>query len=217
MRRRISIARQSAEMCFPGPTLAGKGESIAMIAGSLGSSTTPGNWFPVLRLDRERRPSTITQGDISQLWLLPQGSHLLGVRRHIWAGFSGVSRACSSCAAPCLGLLGFFSLFLQVLILFALIFTQWFGVEGVSRLICAGWGLLGLLCGFSFVSQAFLALSCSRFYPFARVSKTCLHLSASPLSLLVTVVLFHRVFLFFASSLLCFYLLIIFLIPSELL
>jgi len=53
MRRRILIAWQSAERSLPGPSLAGRGESIAMIAGSLGSSTTPGNWSPALMLGRE--------------------------------------------------------------------------------------------------------------------------------------------------------------------
>ena len=69
------------------------------------------------------------------------------------------------------GLSGFFFSFIsRAFLVFAFIFTHCLGAGGLLWLVCGGWGLLGLSGGFSLVSQVFLSLFYSCFYPFAGLS-----------------------------------------------
>ena len=118
---------------------------------------------------------------------------------------------------------GFFFCFTDFLV-FDFISIHWFGVEGgFLWLVCAGWGLPGFSGGFSFVSRVFLLCfallpihlrgflglvfvpGCVCFEPLGCCSFVSrAFFFASLLS-----------FCFFASPLLCFYMLIIFLNPVS--
>jgi len=157
---RISMARQSAQRPPPGPTPAERGSFIAMIAGLLGSISTPGNWLFVLVLGTEQRTSAIMQGKRSQLYLFPWGSNLLGVRGHRGDGFVGFSTTCLGPAGSSLGylvLLVFcFMGFLQSCFHFNALIRR----EGC---FCDLFVLVGVFFGFSvkfllFLSHEFLLL-----------------------------------------------------------
>ena len=124
-----------------------------------------------------------------------------------------ITRICLCRATSSLGFLVVFSFFSRAFLLFAFISTHWLGLGGFFYgLFVPGGVFLGFRVGF----LLFHGFSLVCFYPLRVFWFLCW--AASALSLWVVVLLFHGLsylLLCFFASLLCFYLLIVFLILSA--